>query len=89
MKIKGKSEKEINEVVGKLDEFTDEEPDSVDTVTNFTNSIPIILSKQLIKEGYSKTKVLASSSTAVSTSSGFTVLSSDIAISFVISASKE
>ena len=53
----GKSEKEINEVVGKLDEFTDEEPDSVDTVTNFTNSIPIILSKQLIKEGYDADEV--------------------------------
>ena len=53
----GKSEKEINEVVEKLDEFTDEEPDSVDTVTNFTNSIPIILSKQLIKEGYDADEV--------------------------------
>ena len=40
LRSEGKSEKEINEVVEKLDEFTDEEPDSVDTVTNFTNSIP-------------------------------------------------
>ena len=57
LRSEGKSEKEINEVVGKLDEFTDEEPDSVDTVTNFTNSIPIILSKQLIKEGYDADEV--------------------------------
>lgn len=53
----GKSKKEINEVVEKLDESTDEEPDSVDTVTNFTNSIPTILSKQLIKEGYDADEV--------------------------------
>ena len=52
LRSEGKSEKEINEVVGKLDEFTDEEPDSVDTVTNFTNSIPMILSNKLIKEGH-------------------------------------
>lgn len=57
LRSEGKSEKEINEVVRKLDEFTDEEPDSVDTVTNFTNSIPIILSKQLIKEGYDADEV--------------------------------
>ena len=57
LRSEGKSEKEINEVVGELDEFTDEEPDSVDTVTNFTNSIPIILSKQLIKEGYDADEV--------------------------------
>ena len=57
LRSEGKSEKEINEVVGKLDEFTDEEPDSVDTVTNFTNSIPIILSKQVIKEGYDADEV--------------------------------
>ena len=57
LRSEGKSEKEINEVVEKLDEFTDEEPDSVDTVTNFTNSIPIILSKQLIKEGYDADEV--------------------------------
>ena len=61
LRSEGKSEKEINEVVGKLDEFTDEEPDSVDTVTNFTNSIPIILSKQLIKEGYDADEVGAMS----------------------------
>ena len=57
LRSEGKSEKEINEVVGKLDEFTDEEPDSVDTVTNFTNSIPIILSKQLIKDGHDADEV--------------------------------
>ena len=57
LRSEGKSEKEINEVVRKLDEFTDEEPDSVDTVTNFTNSIPIILSKQLIKDGYDADEV--------------------------------
>ena len=57
LRSEGKSEKEINEVVRKLDEFTDEESDSVDTVTNFTNSIPIILSKQLIKEGYDADEV--------------------------------
>ena len=61
LRSEGKSEKEINEVVRKLDEFTDEEPDSVDTVTNFTNSIPIILSKQLIKEGYDADEVGAMS----------------------------
>ena len=38
----GKSKKEINEVIEKLDKSTDEEPDSVDTVTNFTNSIPMM-----------------------------------------------
>ena len=53
----GKSEKEINEVVRKLDEFTDEEPDSVDTVTNFTNSIPMILSNKLIKDGHDADEV--------------------------------
>ena len=57
----GKSEKEINEVVEKLDEFTDEEPDSVDTVTNFTNSIPMILSDKLIKNGYNADEVGAMS----------------------------
>ena len=57
LRSEGKSEKEINEVVGKLDEFTDEEPDSVDTVTNFTNSIPMILSNKLIKEGYDADEV--------------------------------
>ena len=57
LRSEGKSEKEINEVVGKLDEFTDEEPDSVDTVTNFTNSIPMILSNKLIKEGHDADEV--------------------------------
>lgn len=40
------------ELVQELDAHTDEEPDSVDTVTNFTNSIPMILSDKLIKNGY-------------------------------------
>ena len=61
LRSEGKSEKEINEVVGKLDEFTDEEPDSVDTVTNFTNSIPMILSDKLIKNGYNADEVGAMS----------------------------
>ncbi len=43
----------IGELVQELDAHTDEEPDSVDTVTNFTNSIPMILSNKLIKNGYS------------------------------------
>ena len=53
----GKSKKEINEVIEKLDKSTDEEPDSVDTVTNFTNSIPMILSDKLIKNGYNADEV--------------------------------
>ena len=53
----GKNKKEINEIVEKLDEFTDEEPDSVDTITNFTNSIPMILSDKLIKNGYNADEV--------------------------------
>ena len=61
LRSEGKSEKEINEVVRKLDEFTDEEPDSVDTVTNFTNSIPMILSDKLIKNGYNADEVGAMS----------------------------
>ena len=61
LRSEGKSEKEINEIVGKLDEFTDEEPDSVDTVTNFTNSIPMILSDKLIKNGYNADEVGAMS----------------------------
>lgn len=61
LRSEGKSEKEINEVVEKLDEFTDEEPDSVDTVTNFTNSIPMILSDKLIKNGYNADEVGAMS----------------------------
>lgn len=51
----------VGELVQELDAHTDEEPDSVDTVTNFTNSIPIILSKQLIKEGYDADEVGAMS----------------------------
>ena len=42
----------VGELVQELDAHTDEEPDSVDTVTNFTNSIPMILSNKLIKNGY-------------------------------------
>ena len=53
----GKNKKEINEIVEKLDEFTDEEPDSVDTVTNFTNSIPMILANKLVKDGYASGNV--------------------------------
>lgn len=53
----GKNKKEINEIVEKLDEFTDEEPDSVDTVTNFTNSIPMILANKLVKDGYNADEV--------------------------------
>ena len=45
------------ELVQELDAHTDEEPDSVDTVTNFTNSIPMILSDKLIKNGYSVDEV--------------------------------
>lgn len=51
----------VSELIKDLDAHTDEEPDSVDTVTNFTNSIPIILSKQLIKEGYDADEVGAMS----------------------------
>lgn len=57
LRSEGKSEKETNEVVEKLNGFTDEEPDSVDTVTNFTNSIPMILSDKLIKNGYNADEV--------------------------------
>lgn len=49
------------ELVQELDAHTDEEPDSVDTVTNFTNSIPMILSDKLIKNGYSVDEVGAMS----------------------------
>ena len=45
------------ELVQELDTHTDEEPDSVDTVTNFTNSIPMILSDKLIKNGYNADEV--------------------------------
>ena len=49
------------ELVQELDTHTDEEPDSVDTVTNFTNSIPMILSDKLIKNGYNADEVGAMS----------------------------
>lgn len=47
----------IGELVQELDAHTDEEPDSVDTVTNFTNSIPMILSNKLIKDGHNADEV--------------------------------
>jgi len=47
----------VGELVQELDAHTDEEPDSVDTVTNFTNSIPMILSDKLIKNGYNADEV--------------------------------
>lgn len=47
----------VGELVQELDAHTDEEPDSVDTVTNFTNSIPMILSNKLIKNGYNADEV--------------------------------
>lgn len=47
----------VGELVQELDAHTDEEPDSVDTVTNFTNSIPMILSDKLIKNGYDADEV--------------------------------
>lgn len=51
----------VGELVQELDAHTDEEPDSVDTVTNFTNSIPMILSNKLIKNGYNADEVGAMS----------------------------
>ena len=53
----GKSTYKVREIIGELDAHTDEEPDSVDTVTNFTNSIPMILSDKLIKDGYNADEV--------------------------------
>lgn len=47
----------VGELVQELDVHTDEEPDSVDTVTNFTNSIPMILSNKLIKDGHDADEV--------------------------------
>lgn len=47
----------VGELVQELDAHTDEEPDSVDTVTNFTNSIPMILSNKLIKDGHDADEV--------------------------------
>jgi len=57
----GMAADKAGELVQELDAHTDEEPDSVDTVTNFTNSIPMILSDKLIKNGYSVDEVGAMS----------------------------
>lgn len=51
----------VGDLVQELGAHTDEEPDSVDTVTNFTNSIPMILSNKLIKNGYNADEVGAMS----------------------------
>ena len=53
----GNSAYKVREIIDELDAHTDEEPDSVDTVTNFTNSIPMILSDKLIKNGYNADEV--------------------------------
>ena len=60
----GMAADKAGELVQELDAHTDEEPDSVDTVTNFTNSIPMILSKQsmllskrLIEKGHATESV--------------------------------
>lgn len=53
----GKSVYKVREIIDELDAHTDEEPDSVDTVTNFTNSIPMILANKLVKDGYSADEV--------------------------------
>ena len=53
----GKSTYKVREIIDEVDAHTDEEPDSVDTVTNFTNSIPMILSDKLIKDGYNADEV--------------------------------
>ena len=53
----GKSADKVREIIDELDAHTDEEPDSVDTVTNFTNSIPMILANKLVKDGYSADEV--------------------------------
>lgn len=53
----GKSAYKVREIIDELDAHTDEEPDSVDTVTNFTNSIPMILANKLIKNGYNTDEV--------------------------------
>jgi len=44
----GKSADKVREIIDELDVHTDKEPDSVDTVTNFTNSIPMILANKLV-----------------------------------------
>ena len=53
----GNSIREVREMIDELDAHTDEEPDSVDTVTNFTNSIPMILANKLVRDGYSADEV--------------------------------
>lgn len=53
----GKSAYKVREIIDELDAHTGEEPDSVDTVTNFTNSIPMILANKLIKNGYNADEV--------------------------------
>lgn len=53
----GKSVDKVREIIDELDVHTDEEPDSVDTVTNFTNSIPMILANKLVRNGYSADEV--------------------------------
>ena len=53
----GKSADKVREIIDELDVHTDEEPDSVDTVTNFTNSIPMILANKLVRDGYSADEV--------------------------------
>lgn len=53
----GKSAYKVREIIDELDAHTDEEPDSVDTVMNFTNSIPMILANKLIKNGYNADEV--------------------------------
>lgn len=53
----GKSADKVREIIDELDAHTDEEPDSVDTVTNFTNSIPMILANKLARNGHSANEV--------------------------------
>ena len=53
----GNSTREVREMIDELDAHTDEEPDSVDTVTNFTNSIPMILANKLVRDGYNADEV--------------------------------
>lgn len=53
----GKSADKVREIIDELDAHTDEEPDSVDTVTNFTNSIPMILANELARNGYNADEV--------------------------------
>ena len=53
----GNSIHEVRKTIDELDVHMDEESDSVDTVTNFTNSIPMILANKLIKNGYNADEV--------------------------------